>query len=250
MGLALALAAMIAMNLTPANQDDTVDGFEARYYQDADGYTMPYRLFTPQDYDAARKYPLILWLHGGGGAGNDNLGQVLGDQVPGTRVWTGTAQQKRRPAFVLVPQSARIWAFPNETDLTWELKTVLKILDSVQAEFSIDSRRIYVAGQSLGGLGVWALLTTTPARFAAGIVVCNAGSFPERAPLMRRTPVWVFQGDKDGFAFFQAAQSMVGALQKAGARPRYTVYKGAGHDIWERVFKERELVDWLFAQRR
>jgi predicted peptidase len=41
---------------------------------------------------------------------------------------------------------------------------------------------------------------------------------------------------------------MIQAIQKAGGKPRYTEYKGAGHEIWSRVFAEPELVEWLFAQ--
>jgi predicted peptidase len=39
---------------------------------------MPYRLFVPTDYDRKKKYPAVLWLHGGAGRGNDNLSQISG----------------------------------------------------------------------------------------------------------------------------------------------------------------------------
>jgi predicted peptidase len=59
-----------------------MDGFEARLYTNEAGQQMPYRLFIPVQYDKQRKYPIIVWLHGGGGAGNDNKGQISGDQRP------------------------------------------------------------------------------------------------------------------------------------------------------------------------
>src|SRR5437762_7731728 len=37
---------------------------------------------------------------------------------------------------------------------------------------SIDADRIYLAGQSMGGLGVWALLEVQPDRWAAALVLC------------------------------------------------------------------------------
>jgi hypothetical protein len=42
---------------------------------------------------------------------------------------------------------------------------------------------------------------------------------------------------------------MIAAMKRAGGNPRYTEYKGIGHDIWELVFKEPELEEWLFAQK-
>jgi len=87
--LALLLVAMSCATL-PAISQDQVDGFVARVYQQADK-KRPYRLFIPPKYNKSRKYPLIVWLHGGGGTGTDNLRQISGDQIPGTRIWTTAA---------------------------------------------------------------------------------------------------------------------------------------------------------------
>ena len=43
---------------------------------------------------------------------------------------------------------------------------------------------------------------------------------------------------------------MIEAIKKTGGNPQYAEYKGAGHEIGERVFKEPGLVDWVFAQHR
>ena len=43
---------------------------------------------------------------------------------------------------------------------------------------------------------------------------------------------------------------MVGALEAAGARPRYTEYPGVAHDAWVRAYREEGLYEWLLAQRR
>jgi predicted peptidase len=51
--------------------------FLAKIHQNSRGETMPYRLFVPGDYSQQKKYPLVVWLHGGAGRGNDNLKQGL-----------------------------------------------------------------------------------------------------------------------------------------------------------------------------
>ncbi|MFN2510610.1 MAG: hypothetical protein ABR568_04110 [Pyrinomonadaceae bacterium] len=45
--------------------------FVEKSHTSAHGATMPYLLFIPEDYDKAKRYPLVLWLHGGGTRGND-----------------------------------------------------------------------------------------------------------------------------------------------------------------------------------
>jgi predicted peptidase len=236
-------------NGSPSNQrrpilvvaQDNIDGFVARSYVKG-RETMPYRLFTPQGYDRQKTYPLIIWLHGGGGVGDDNRRQIVGDQIPGTRTWTDTATQAKHPAFVLVPQSAQVWSAHS-------LDLVVEILDALSHESSIDPHRIYVAGQSIGGIAVWDLITRKPERFAAAILVCGGGD-PVLAGRVAKMPIWVFHGDIDRVIPVTAGRQVVAAVQKAGGSPRYTEYKGAGHDIWTRAFAEPGLVDWLFAQRR
>ncbi len=46
---------------------EILDAYEGRVF---DG--MPYRLLLPANFEPAKKYPLILNLHGGAGVGDDN----------------------------------------------------------------------------------------------------------------------------------------------------------------------------------
>jgi predicted peptidase len=231
---------------TPCAAQDTVDGFVARVYRNG-RKTMPYRLFLPTGYDAQKRYPLVVWLHGAGGMGRDNLRQISGDQIAGTRIWTTPEHQAKYPAFVLAPQSAGDWADVNHDSLSAPLALVVGILDLLAGEFSIDPQRVYVAGQSNGGYGVWDLITKRPALVAAAVPVCGGGD-PDRAARATAVPVWAFHGTADKSIPVTASRQMVAAITKAGGHPRYTEYPGAGHDIWTRVFAEPELIDWVFAQ--
>jgi len=77
--------------IMPGSAQDKVDGFVARIYKNR-REKMPYRLFIPPTYDKNKKYPIIIWLHGAGGAGTDNLLQISGDQIPGTRSTAGRSK--------------------------------------------------------------------------------------------------------------------------------------------------------------
>ncbi len=243
------IALFIGFAALPCGAQDRVDGFAGRVYKNGARQSMPYRLFVPATYKQDIQYPLVLWLHGAGGAGTDNRAQISRDQVSGTHTWTKAQNQAKYPAFVLAPQSPTNWVSSGLDRLSPEMSLVLAILDAVRAEFNIDPGRIFVAGQSDGGIGTWNLIMQRPALFAAAIPLCGGGD-SSRAGLIANLPVWAFHGARDSVINVAESRRMINALQKAGGRPRYTEYANVGHDVWTRAFAEPELVDWLFAQHR
>ena len=142
-------------------QPDPADGFLARSYHSDGGEIMQYRLFVPPGYSAARKYPIVLWLHGANGRGSDNLLQISGGNFLGTHVWTTLEIQAKDPVFILAPQveNTKTWSRPHvNTEMPVSLRVAFEILDAIEKEYSIDRDREYIAGQSMGGEGVWAAL--------------------------------------------------------------------------------------------
>jgi len=150
-------------------RDDLI--FRKKTYADKQGNKMPYRLFVPANYEASQKYPLILWLHGAAGRGSDNLMQISGGNENGTHIWTTPANQAQLPALVLAPQCPedRFWSEPEMNEISPQLQMALDILASVQKEFSIDPDRIYLAGQSMGGLGAAASAARSLGRRAGAL---------------------------------------------------------------------------------
>ncbi|PYS40816.1 MAG: phospholipase [Acidobacteria bacterium] len=228
---------MLLLALLLLSPQKPVDGFQARTYK-----TMPYRLFVPPDYDKSHPYPLILWLHGAGSVGGDNFKQISGASLRGTHTWTAPQVQAKHPAFVLAPQS-RIGSW------TMDFPLVLELLNSVESEFNIDAARIYVAGQSLGGFGTWYFITTRPDLFAAAIPLCGGGN-SSRASVITHIPIWAFHGESDPTVPVTESRKMIAAIRQAGGDPRYTEYRGVGHDVWFRAFQEPGLVEWLFSQHK
>src|SRR5262245_40440273 len=145
---------MLALAAVPVWGQGTIDGFIGGVYKNR-SQSIAYRLFVPVGHDKRKKYPLVIWLHGGGSAGDDNVGQISLDNKLGTHFWTRKENQDKHPAFVLAPQSTGGWDSNAETGLSSELKLVLEILEVVRKDYSIDPNRIYVAGQSNGGIGAW-----------------------------------------------------------------------------------------------
>ena len=59
-------------------------------------------------------------------------------------------------------------------------------MDSLQKEFHIDAKRLYITGLSMGGFGTWDILARHPDRFAAAIPICGGG-IPELPPVVRES---------------------------------------------------------------
>jgi predicted peptidase len=228
------------------------DKFEARTFK-AD-WDMPYRLFKP-DVCAGCKLPLVIYLHGSGGLGDDNEKQMGLGNIFGTRVFALPENQKRFPCYVLAPQTDRGWArydFSQQparpvAGLGDGSKMALQVIDALRREFPIDDRRIYVTGQSMGGAGVWNITAFRQKFFAAAIPCCGSSSADE-VTLSADTPVWAFQGEADDSVPAATSRERIAALRKAGAHPLYTEYAGVGHNVWEWAYTEPALVEWMFAQ--
>jgi predicted peptidase len=226
--------------------------FEARTYKS--DWVMPYRLFRPQ---ATGKMPLVIYLHGSGGLGDDNLKQLGLGNIFGTRVWLLPENQKNFPCYVLAPQTDRGW---NRYDFSKEpaaelpgfgdgARLALQIVDALCREFPIDERRIYVMGQSMGGAGTWNVMTNRPHFFAAAVICCGSVS-PDDGTGSIATPLWNFHGDADKTVPVSVSRERIAARRKAGGHPLYTEYAGVDHNVWEWAFTEPKLPKWLFAQRR
>jgi len=228
--------------------------FEARTFK-AD-WDMPYSLFKPET-GASGKLPLVIYLHGSGGLGDDNEKQMGLGNIFGTRVFALPENQKRFPCYVLAPQTDRGWARYDFSQrparplarLGDGSKLALQVIDALRREFPIDDRRIYVTGQSMGGVGVWNLTAYRQKFFAAAIPCCGSAGADD-VTLSADTPVWAFQGDADDTVPVATSRERIAALRKAGAHPLYTEYAGVGHNVWEWAYTEPALVEWIFAQRR
>jgi predicted peptidase len=251
---ALTIFLLIMSAAVPAAANDHRNRFEARTYGDR-GFTLPYRLLKPKDYDPNTKYPVVVFLHGAGERGDDNFSQL----VHGMNEFASDEMMAKYPAFVVVPQCPedRKWV---EVDWTLEahtlpqspsvtLEAMLRLIDVLQQEFAIDARRIYITGLSMGGYGVWDALARKPELFATAAPICGGGD-PAVAPRFKDVPLWAFHGDQDEAVKPKRSREMIEALKAAGGNPKYTEYRGVGHDSWTQTYANPELYDWLFAQQK
>jgi predicted peptidase len=257
-----AIAAVAALDASRAEEKKPeavpqaiVEKFESRMFSDGQGGTLNYRLLKPKNYDAAKKYPLVLFLHGAGERGDNNLQQLK----HGTKLFASDEMMEKYPAFVLAPQCP---ANQKWSDVDWHalncpmpekasppMALAIGAVDAMQKEFSIDADRVYITGLSMGGYGTWDAICRYPGKFAAAAPCCGGG-YETKASLIAKLPIWVFHGEKDPTVPVVRSRNMIAALKEAGGDPKYTEYPGVGHNSWDKAYAETALYDWLFAQKR
>jgi len=249
--LLVLFVALVSVPLASVARDSpSLDGFIAREYQSATGVKLPYRLFAPRSTKRDQELPLILYLHGSGGAGSDNRKQISGGNALGTHIWIEPGAQQRHPAFVLAPQIPENSRWHSTSDEpSPHVAALVELLAELRSELHIDARRVYVVGQSLGGYGAWDLIARHSDLFAAAVPLCGGGD-ARRILSARNVAVWAFHGAKDATVPVSRSREMVAALRTVDSSVRYTEYPKVGHDVWTRAFRERDLPEWMFAQRR
>src|SRR5688572_14546924 len=140
-----------------ANVNDFLD-FSLRSGTNA--LLLPGRMYVPPEAaNPAQPRPLILFLHGAGESGTNNVTQV------NQNIDNLLAEAKQRGAFLYAPQTNNTWAPATTIDNT------MLMINGALISYNVDASRLYVTGLSMGGGGVWNMLNRFPDRFAAGVPI-------------------------------------------------------------------------------
>ncbi len=197
-----------------------------------------YLLYLPEGYEekGAKKWPLVLFLHGMGERGDD-VNKVKIHGIP------KLAEKKEFPFVAASPQC------PLSSDWRRETAGLNAFLDEILEKNAVDPDRVYLTGLSMGGYGTWMWASANPERFAALVPICGGGD-PSKAAAIKDIPVWVFHGAKDKAVPLRKSEEMVEAIKAVGGEPKFTVYPDAGHDSWTVTYDNPELYEWMLKQVR
>ncbi len=146
---------------------ETVGKFVQREYTDAEtGKTMEYNLFVPENYDASVSYPMIMFIGDASTAHREVTVPLT--QGWGGLIWATDAEQAKHPSFVLVPQYTTVTV--NDGFRTSdEVEMTIRLIESLCGEYSIDHKRLYTTGQSMGGMMSMHFNVVHPKFFAASL---------------------------------------------------------------------------------
>jgi predicted peptidase len=232
--------------------------FEKRSYITSAGDTLPYRILFPEGYDKTKKYPLVLFLHGGGEKGRDNEKQL----IHGVKVFLDPANRKKYPCIVLAPQcmpddswsSAKVDRsleparrdFNYSYPVTRSLAAVEQLTKHIVAKEPVQKKQVYVTGLSMGGMGTYEIVYRNPGLFSAAVAVCGGGDSKSYSKKQAKTRFWIFHGSDDRTVEPRFSREMFGKLKALKADVKYTEYPGVGHNSWERAYAEPDLLPWMF----
>ena len=241
---------------------------EESFYDEEFQFTMPYKLYVPGKYDRRKKYPLVICLHGTGEV-QEPLDAVLMKTQMAT-AFAKNSEAGRNECFVLVPKcDVRYDEDDNWTTLNqfvkqrtdspfWpmpQLKVAWRLIEMLKNEYRIDDRRLYLTGISSGAFGAYVMAMDHPDAFAALVPACGAAN-PARIGALKHIPLWIFHSADDPVIVTSfTLDPTLAALDHAGISYRVTRYPEkkifwqSAHFCWERVYKDEELMDWIFAQR-
>jgi predicted peptidase len=224
--------------------------------------TLPYRLLLPENYDPAKKYPLILFLHGSGERGNDNEAQLM----HGSKLFLKDSVRKNYPAIVVFPQcpansfwsnvaiknnpgGEREFTFQTGGEPTMAMALLQQLLKKLIKEYSVAKKQIYVGGLSMGGMGTFEIVNRNPKMFAAAFPICGGADIVSVSKF-KKVHWWVFHGAKDDVVLPKYSQQIVDAMQKVNAHVKFTLYPEANHNSWDNAFAEPDLFSWLFSNKK
>jgi predicted esterase len=110
-------------------------------------------------------------------------------------------------------------------------KDVLNVLDMMRKEFSIDERRIYLMGHSMGGAGALYLGVKYPETWAAIAAIAPAafGLDPNSLEKVKDMPVIIVQGDADTAVPVTNTRRWADKLKELNMTHQYLEIAGGDH---------------------
>ncbi len=173
---------------------------------------------------------IIMYLHGGSGQGSDNSAQLESQAVEDIYNYLS---QSGRHARLLAPQAPDGYQWEDE---------LLPALKALADKYNIAGQsECYILGGSMGGYGVWNMLTDYPDYFTGAMpVACNTPKAPAQNYAGPR--ICSVVGGNDPQRNIDAIQTFFHRLEAADA-------KGAKLDI-EYDWNHRETCEWSFTSQR
>jgi len=223
---------------------------------DNEGYHVQGWLTLPENYDPAKKYPMIVNVHGGPSA---QVGPAFGGGAAGLWAHLGYFYFTANPRGSFGQGEAFVQA--NRKDFGYgDLRDILKGVDTAEKQYAIDDHRLGLTGWSYGGfMSMFAITQTHRFRAAvAGAGIANWQSYygqnsidqwmipffganvydaPEAYAKSSainfiknvQTPELILVGDRDGECPAPQSYEMWHALRAMGVKTELVVYPNEGH---------------------
>ena len=196
-----------------------------------------YLLYIPKN--AVSNMPLIVYLHGGSGKGDDPNLITSTDDLP-KYLCEGVLGEVN--AYVLIPQlPEKIKGWKNAE------KSLITLIDYVVSSYDISD--ISLTGHSMGGTGTWAIAADYPGRFSKIAPLSgSAYGLTDEIDSFLNIPIWAFVGSADTIIPPESSEALVEKITNAGGNAKITIFDGADHfSVPNLAFSDNDinLIGWL-----
>ena len=211
------------------------------------GKTLQYIAVEPDGYDPARKYPMIILLHG--------FGAHMGDLA-------SLAPAIDAEGYVYIFPNAPIpfqigpgmtgfgWTPPRDLRSPDDLKNAVDMLagliEEVTEQYSTESGQVILGGFSQGGMMTYSYGLPNPGLFKGLVVlsavVPDADTMRNSLPEDHSQPIFVAHGTSDMMVAVQSARDAREFLEAEGYGPVYHEYPMA-HEISQKTLAD--LAEWI-----
>lgn len=207
-----------------------------------------YALYTPQNLEEGKVYPIALFLHGC--CGEDDHARLRNAVDPPVRMWHNFGENEQTiPTYIISPASSSGWS---------QHFTNLKIMiDDLIANHQGDPQRIYITGFSMGGGGTFQFINAYPGYFAAAMPM--GMSFSGSEELAKDIPMWANVGALDVPRATDLAEGVGNTRELngypygpiewiTGVNPTFTAFDGVGHGVQWNAVSTQDLVSWAYSK--
>ncbi|MHC4778626.1 MAG: carboxylesterase family protein [Planctomycetota bacterium] len=217
--------------------DDATGTLEIPFVVEDDKQPTRMAVFVPEDYDANKKWPLMVTLHGHAGLCEQML-----------RWYTPHA---RKHGFIIAATQAHTkYASEGWASTQPERSNPISALEVMKKRYNIDPDRVILGGCCMGGHGTWEVGMLYADRFVAAYPTIGGPRIINFAYIenMLNLPFFTYVGLQDQALLVWNIQKAVKMLEKVGADIRLVEYPDRGHDV---VAAEDPLFfEWLGDRRR
>ena len=217
------------------------------YRDEVDGTPQYARAYLPAGYDPAKKWPLVMQLHGYNPANPVYVGWW---SIDARHPNLDTEYADHQQVIFIEPHGRG-----NTQYLALGDNDVMRVIAEAKKHFNVDESRVYLTGESMGGWGTWNVGTRHPDVFAAIAPVFGGVDYRSqmteeqlaaltpadrflqerastwaRAEGLNNTPVYIHHGDSDEAVNVEWTRWAVKLLQRWGYDVRYHEYPGRIHE--------------------
>ena len=157
------------------------------------GQALPYNIYLPEGYSPEQQYPLVLFIHDAGVASNEVKQPLY--QGNGATSWAEPEAQSRHKCIVVAPEYPVITVDDN-FNYSHHLDATIALIKDLQKRYSIDPKRIYTTGQSMGCMSSIVLMLKEPDMFAGALLVAGKWK-PELMKPLTKQNIWIISCEGD-----------------------------------------------------